>query len=149
MGDEHTVSCCGTAHSHGQGGHRDGGQTTFRLFLPAIISFILLFLGLAFDNHWIPGPSFFEAQVRLLWYGVAYLPVGIPVIRSMFRAVARKAVFSEFTLMTIATLGAFFIGEYPEGVAVMLFYTVGENLQDIAVRRAKGNIRALLDQRPD
>src|SRR5690606_14365093 len=55
----------------------------------------------------------------------------------------------EFTLMVIATLGAFLIGEYPEGVAVTLFYTVGENLQGMAVRGAKGNIKALLDQRPD
>src|SRR5690606_26813354 len=57
--------------------------------------------------------------------------------------------FSEFFLMGIATLGAFAIGEYPEAVAVMLFYTVGEIFQSLAVTRAKGNIKALLDQRPD
>lgn len=57
--------------------------------------------------------------------------------------------FSEFFLMTIATVGAFAIGEYPEAVAVMLFYSVGEVFQSMAVNRAKGNIKTLLDQRPD
>lgn len=60
-----------------------------------------------------------------------------------------KDYFSEFTLMIIATLGAFYIGEYPEGVAVMLFYTVGELFQDKAVDKAKRNIGALLDVRPE
>ncbi|SEL14293.1 heavy metal translocating P-type ATPase [Parapedobacter koreensis] len=120
-----------------------------KLFLPAIVSLVLLLFGLAFDNSWIPAPTFFEGWARLGWYIVAYLPVGLPVIGEMFRAFAKKEFFSEFTLMTLATVGAFFIGEYPEGVAVMLFYTVGENLQSLAVRRAKGNIKALLDQRPD
>jgi Cd2+/Zn2+-exporting ATPase len=58
-------------------------------------------------------------------------------------------VFSEFFLMGIATIGAFAIGEYPEGVAVMLFYAVGEVFQTLAVKRAKANIKSLLDQRPD
>ncbi|WP_188467930.1 heavy metal translocating P-type ATPase, partial [Marivirga lumbricoides] len=57
--------------------------------------------------------------------------------------------FTEFFLMSIATLGAFAIGEYPEGVAVMLFYAVGELFQNAAVKRAKGNIKALLDVRPN
>ncbi|HBU77758.1 MAG TPA: cadmium-translocating P-type ATPase, partial [Muricauda sp.] len=57
--------------------------------------------------------------------------------------------FTEFFLMSIATLGAFAIGEYPEGVAVMLFYAVGELFQNAAVNRAKGNIKALLDVRPN
>src|SRR5690606_34003429 len=58
-------------------------------------------------------------------------------------------IFSEFFLMGIATIGAFAIGEYPEGVAVMLFYAVGEVFQTMAVSRAKTNIKSLLDQRPD
>jgi Cd2+/Zn2+-exporting ATPase len=58
-------------------------------------------------------------------------------------------IFNEFVLMGIATLGAFFIGEYPEGVTVMLFYAIGELFQGAAVRRAKSSIKALLDQRPD
>ena len=58
-------------------------------------------------------------------------------------------IFSEFLLMSIATIGAFAIGEYPEGVAVMLFYAIGEIFQTLAVTRAKANIKTLLDQRPD
>jgi len=149
MGNEQTASCCETSRSHSDDHSHGTGRSSAKLFLPAIISLFLLLLGLAFDNAWLPRPPFFEGWLRFAWYGAAYLPVGGPVIREMFQAIAKTELFSEFTLMTIATLGAFFIGEYPEGVAVMLFYTVGENLQGLAVRRAKGNIKALLDQRPD
>lgn len=149
MVEGNTASCCETSHSHSEGHSHGASSSTVKLFLPAIISFFLLLLGLAFDNALLPQPPFFEGWARLVWYGAAYLPVGGPVISEMFKAIAKKESFSEFTLMTIATLGAFFIGEYPEGVAVMLFYTVGENLQSIAVSRAKGSIKAMLDQRPD
>ena len=60
-----------------------------------------------------------------------------------------KDFFNEFLLMSIASIGAFCIGEYPEAVAVMLFYSVGEALQEQAVEKAKGNIQALLDVRPE
>ncbi|WP_262248077.1 heavy metal translocating P-type ATPase [Parapedobacter soli] len=149
MVEGNTVSCCDVAHPQSGAHSRATDRSVFGLFIPAIISFLLLLLGLAFDQDWLPRPTFFTGWLRVAWYGIAYLPVGGPVIRQMFQAFAKHDVFSEFTLMTIATLGAFFIGEYPEGVAVMLFYSVGENLQGLAVRRAKGNIKALLDQRPD
>src|SRR5690606_38634329 len=64
-------------------------------------------------------------------------------------SIRKGEIFSEFFLMGIATIGAFTIGEYPEGVAVMLFYSVGEVFQTLAVKRAKANIKSLLDQRPD
>ena len=66
-----------------------------------------------------------------------------------WEGIREKDYFSEFTLMIVATLGAFYIGEYPEGVAVMLFYTIGELFQNKAVDRAKRNIGALLDVRPE
>jgi Cd2+/Zn2+-exporting ATPase len=116
-------------------------------FIPAAISFALLLLGIVFDNYWsIP---FFENGVRVLWYGVAYVPVGFPVLKDAWKGIRRGEVFTEFLLMTIATLGAFAIGEFPEGVAVMLFYSVGEIFQTLAVKRAKSSIKKLLDQRPD
>nr|WP_154671070.1 heavy metal translocating P-type ATPase [Proteiniphilum saccharofermentans] len=94
--------------------------------------------------------SFFENQwVRLVWYLIAYFPVGIPVLKEAWEAMKEKDIFNEFTLMSIATIGAFFIGEYPEGVAVMLFYSIGELFQQAAVNRAKRNIGALLDVRPE
>lgn len=84
-----------------------------------------------------------------MWYLVAYIPVGLPVLKEAYESITKGDVFSEFFLMGIATVGAFAIGEYPEGVAVMLFYSVGEVFQAMAVTRAKSNIKSLLDQRPD
>ena len=96
------------------------------------------------------GISFFDNQwTRLGWYLVAYFPVGIPVLKEALGAMRKKDIFNEFSLMSIATIGAFFIGQFPEGVAVMLFYSIGELFQDAAVNRAKRNIGALLDVRPE
>ena len=116
-------------------------------YIPAISSFILLLSALLLDH--IVVPTWFNGYMRIVWYAVAYLPVGLPVVIDALKAILRKDVFSEFFLMSIATIGAFAIGEYPEGVAVMLFYAVGELFQSAAVKRAKGNIKALLDVRPD
>lgn len=112
-----------------------------------VISFVLLIGGITMSATNI---SFFENQwVRLVWYLIAYFPVGIPVLKEAWEAMKEKDIFNEFTLMSIATIGAFFIGEYPEGVAVMLFYSIGELFQQAAVNRAKRNIGALLDVRPE
>ncbi len=140
----------GHDHDHEEGDghdHSGGSQTTFQMFLPAIISLILLFAAIALDN-WFP-QSWFTGWVRIVWYAIAYLPVGFPVIKEAVESIGKGEIFSEFLLMTIATIGAFAIGEYPEGVAVMLFYAVGEVFQTMAVKRAKANIKSLLDQRPD
>ena len=94
-------------------------------------------------------PFFREGYFSLIWYVVAYLPVGLPVMKEAWESMKDKDYFSEFTLMFVATLGAFYIGEYPEGVAVMLFYSVGELFQEKAVDKAKRNIGALLDVRPE
>lgn len=94
-------------------------------------------------------PFFREGYFSLIWYIVAYLPVGLPVMKEAWESMKDKDYFSEFTLMFVATLGAFYIGEYPEGVAVMLFYSVGELFQEKAVDKAKRNIGALLDVRPE
>lgn len=130
----------GHDHSHASG-------SAMKLFTPAIISFVLLMTAIALDN-WI-AQDWFEGWLRIVWYVVAYVPVGFPVIKDAVVSIRKGDIFSEFFLMAIATIGAFAIGEYPEGVAVMLFYAVGEVFQTLAVSRAKGNIKALLDQRPD
>lgn len=140
----------GHDHNHEEGdGHDHSGskQSTFQMFLPAIISLCLLLLAIAFDN-WIP-QTWFTGWVRIAWYAVAYIPVGFPVMKEAFESIGKGEIFSEFLLMSIATIGAFAIGEYPEGVAVMLFYAIGEVFQTLAVKRAKANIKSLLDQRPD
>lgn len=120
--------------------------SVWKKYLPAIISLIMLLIGIALDNY--IKPSFFTAYIRLAWYLIAYLPVGFPVIKEAFQAILKGEFFTEFTLMGLATIGAFSIGEYPEGVAVMLFYGIGELFQSAAVNRAKNNIKALLDVRP-
>ncbi len=127
--------------------HSSSTQTTFQMFLSPIISLALLLIALALDNL-IPQP-WFTGWVRIAWYVAAYLPVGFPVLKEAVASMGKGEIFSEFLLMSIATIGAFAIGEYPEGVAVMLFYAVGEVFQTLAVKRAKTNIKALLDQRPD
>jgi Zn2+/Cd2+-exporting ATPase len=116
-------------------------------YIPATISFVLLLTGILFEQ--VFKPAFFEGYVKLIWYLVAYVPVGLPVMIDAVKSIAKGAFFSEFLLMTIATVGAFFIGEYSEGVAVMVFYSVGELFQSLAVARAKRSIKALLDIRPD
>ena len=131
-------------HSHD---HENGEQTNFQLFYPVLLSFTLLMVGIIAD-HWLK-LDWFSGYIRLIWYLVAYIPVGLPVLKESFEGITKGDIFSEFLLMSIATLGAFAIGEYPEGVAVMLFYSVGEIFQSLAVSKAKSNIKSLLDQRPD
>lgn len=130
-------------HSHGD----EGEESTWKTYLPAGISFLLLITGIIFDNY--VKPSFFVGYARVVWYIVAYLPVGLPVMKDAVKAIINKEFFTEFFLMSVATIGAFTIGEYPEGVAVMLFYAIGELFQTAAVNRAKRSIKALLDIRPD
>ncbi|WP_394678870.1 heavy metal translocating P-type ATPase [uncultured Sphingobacterium sp.] len=143
------ASSHGHDHSHDEDGHdhSTAGASQMQLFLPALISFILLIAAIAMDN-WI-AQAWFKDWVRSGWYIVSYLPVGYPVIRDALKSIAKGEIFSEFLLMSIATIGAFAIKEYPEAVAVMLFYAVGEVFQTLAVSKAKSNIKALLDQRPD
>ena len=96
------------------------------------------------------GVEFFASSaVRFCWYLGAYFPVGLPVLREAWNGMRQRDFFTEYTLMSLAAIGAFYIGEYPEGVAVMLFYSIGEALQERAVERARRNIRALVDIRPE
>lgn len=136
--------CCSCSCSQADA---DNSPSVWKKYLPAIISFIFLLAGLVTD-FWVK-PAFFSGNIRLFWYLIAYIPVGLPVIKEAFEAILQKDFFNEFTLMVVATLGAFFIGEYPEGVVVMLFYSVGELFQASAVNKARNNIKALLDIRPE
>ncbi len=134
-------------HDHEHDHSHDNNASTFELFRPAIISFVFLISGILFD--YVFHFPWFQGWLRLVWFLLAYLPVGLPVLKDAFKSISKGNFFSEFFLMGIATIGAFAIGEYPEGVAVMLFYSVGEAFQTMAVSRAKANIKSLLDQRPD
>ena len=91
----------------------------------------------------------FQNRPALALFLISYGFVGGPVVIKAMKAISRGQVFSEHFLMSVATMGAFFIGEYPEGVAVMLFYLVGELFQNRAVGRSRKQIAALMDIRPD
>lgn len=114
----------------------EGKDELVRLVLGAF----LFVLALVFD---------FPKSLELMIYLTSYIIVGGEVVLRAGRNILRGQVFDENFLMAIATIGAFLIGEYPEGVAVMLFYQVGEIFQDMAVNNSRKSIRALMDIRPD
>lgn len=139
-----SCKCCCT---HGHTAIQEKRNSLLKDYWRIILSALLLFGGLILNAT---DTTFFKGEyVPFIWYLLAYLPVGLPVMREAWESILQKDVFSEFTLMSIATLGAFYIGEYPEGVAVMLFYSLGELFQDKAVDKAKRNISALLDVHPE
>lgn len=90
-----------------------------------------------------------DGVVRLLTFLVPYAIVGYDVVFEALRNIAHGQVFDENFLMSVATIGAFFVADYPEAVAVMLFYQVGELFQSIAVGKSRKSIAALMDIRPD
>lgn len=138
-------SCC--AHECASEKEVEVKISIFQEYWKAGLSFILLISGIIMNA--LDFAFFHKEYVALAWYIVAYLPVGLPVLKEAWEGMKEKDYFSEFTLMVVATIGAFYIGEYPEGVAVMLFYTIGELFQGKAVDKAKRNIVALLDARPE
>lgn len=117
-----------------------------KLYFRLSASMLMLLGGLVVS--WEFSDMFVGKWTRFCWYFVAYLLVAVPVMREAWETIKQRDIFNEFTLMLLASVGAFAIGEYPEGVAVMLFYSIGEMLQERAVRKAKENIGQLLDVRP-
>ena len=103
-------------------------------------SALLLAIGMIFT---------FPTLLEVIIFAASYLLVGWKILYRAGRNILRGQVFDENFLMSIATLGAFFIGEYPEGVAVMLFYQVGELFQDLAVNRSRKSIADLMDIKPE
>ncbi|MEO8768554.1 MAG: heavy metal translocating P-type ATPase [Ferruginibacter sp.] len=137
-GDEHSDD---DGHNHG-GEEGEGWKGHWPLLTSFAILMVLLVLQFGFKYT----PAF---PVDLIIYLVAYLLAGYNVLYLAFRKAKRFDFFNEFFLMSVATIGAFAIGSYSEGVAVMVFYSIGEWFQDSAVSKAKRSIKALLDIRPD
>ena len=134
---------CGCAHSHcAVSSASEGWNTCIRLSF----SMVLLLGGLVFQ--WSKVPFFQREWVALCWFLVGWVPVAMPVMRDAWHTIREHDFFNEFTLMLVASLGAFYIGEYPEALAVMLFYSIGEWFQDKAVEKARRHIKSLLDVRP-
>ena len=103
------------------------------------LALFLIAMVIKFENEWINNGIFI----------VSYIIVGFEILRKAVRSIFRGKVFDENFLMSIATLGAFAIGEFPEAVAVMLFYQVGELFQDYAIDKSRKSIASLMDIRPD
>lgn len=130
-------------HNHDE---EDKDESGWKAHLPLLSSLAILLVMLVLDFGFKYKPPF---PVDLIIYVIAYLLAGYNVLNLAFRKAKRFDLFNEFFLMSVATIGAFAIGSYSEGVAVMVFYSIGEWFQDAAVSNAKRNIKALLDVRPD
>ena len=138
--------CCGSEACSTEQIPRQEDKLTFfqryREYSLAVVSFVLLVVGIILKEF--VEPNWFTQPLQLALFGMAYLPVGGPVLWSAIKQIGKGNIFNEFFLMGIATIGAFFLGEYAEGVAVMLFYAVGELFNGAAVKRAKKSIESLL-----
>lgn len=128
------------SHSH-EHSHSHGGEDTDKIKKKLLIGGILFVLGI-----FIPKTLFIP---KLAVFLASYFIIGGDVLLSAVKNILKGQVFDENFLMAVATVGAFAIGEYPEGVAVMLFYQLGELFQGIAVNNSRKSIIALMDIRPD
>lgn len=151
MSDKHSAGCCSHHESHDHShrndhSHEHGEFNLRREIIPLGISLVLFLIGLIFNQplHNTPG-AIAEYAVLI----PAYLISGWTVLTSAGRNILRGQIFDENFLMTIATLGAIAIHELPEGVAVMLFFQIGELFQGFAVGRSRRSIKSLLEVRPD
>ncbi|WP_394542701.1 heavy metal translocating P-type ATPase [Priestia aryabhattai] len=129
----------GHAHSHGHD-HDHGNENTKKMFARLGIGAVLAGIGM-----FAPVSGIAELGLFL----IAYIIIGGDIVLRAVKNIIRGQVFDEHFLMALATIGAFAIKQYPEGVAVMLFYQVGELFQSIAVNRSRKSISALMDIRPD
>lgn len=120
--------------------------STLRRFSAECLSLVMLLAGVAGSHFGLFGRA---AWPEAVWYAAAALPVARDIAARTFGAWRRLDFFNEYTLMLLAAVGAFLVGEYPEGVAVLLFYSVGEKLEASASDRARDRIRSLLERIPD
>ncbi|MFH6997406.1 heavy metal translocating P-type ATPase [Flavobacterium sp. FlaQc-57] len=139
---QQTIHTDDDGHDHNATDTDSGWKSHWQLLLAIIILVAMLVLEFGFEFV----PPF---PANLIIFSAAYLLSGYNVLYMAYRKAKRFDFFNEFFLMSVATIGAFAIGSYSEGVAVMAFYSVGEWFQDAAVNRAKRSIQALLDIRPD
>lgn len=131
----HGCDCdCGHDHEHEQ----DVRQTVIRLLISAVFLVVGLVLHHLEQTWWCLAACI-----------LAYLPVGLRVVWEAVENLLNGKVFDENFLMTVATVGAFFVGEYPEAAAVMLFYRLGELFEHIALDRSRNSVSALMEIRPD
>lgn len=148
--EHHHEHGCGCGHDHEHGGDIEGKEIA-KIFLAGIFLVAAIFVGkYSYELSDKLAISFGTVEtVSLILYLISYFTVGGEVVKTAVRNIMKGKVFDENFLMALATVGAFFIGEYPEAVAVMMFYQVGEMFQDYAVGKSRKSISALMDIRPD
>lgn len=146
----HHCNCHSSKQPENRPATDDAPAPARRAGLGKIISALFLLSGWLTDcflsdtwsiAHW-------NGWLRVLWFFIALLPVCLPVLAEAWRGWRQGDYFNEFTLMAVAAIGAFAIGEYPEAVAVMLFYAVGEYFQEHASERARNDIRHMVELHP-
>lgn len=148
-GHEHHHDNCGCGehehnHDHAHGNNSDEEDGIKGELIQIGIGIVLFAAGMAVEKSGI-----FMTGIALAVFIAAYLVLGGEVLMTAVKNIFRGKVFDENFLMSIATIGAFFIGEYPEAVGVMLFYRIGELFEDIAVGRSRKQIMEAVDLRPE
>ncbi|MDE5670719.1 MAG: HAD-IC family P-type ATPase, partial [Eubacterium sp.] len=141
--------CCehGHSHNHGDGcgcGHDHGAEVNKKDFIFKIVCGIV-FLVLGYILHEFTD---INEKIPLICFGISYLIVGFNIIKEAVEGILHGSIFNENLLMGIASIGAFAIGEYTEGCAVVLLYTIGEFLQDLAVGKSRKSISEMIDSKP-
>lgn len=142
-------SHCGH-HNHNGGDNHNGAVMQYKNEL-FTLSFMVLGLVIGYCGVFSSLAVSSGIDLRLIeaiYYVLTLVPVGMPILMVTFESWGRLDFFNEFTLMMLASVGAFFIGEYPEGVAILLFYSFGEKLEDSASDKARKRISSLLDRMP-
>ena len=140
-------SACSCGHEYGDGcsfGHKHGGEVNKKAFALKMVFGIAFFIAGYLINEFAALPFY----VPLIVFAVSYIIVGLNIIKEAVEGVFHGNIFNENFLMTIASIGAFIIGEYAEGCAVVILYTIGEFLQDIAVGKSRKSITEMIQSAP-
>lgn len=130
---------CGCGHNHEHGGEVNKGEFAFKV----ICGGILLVIGYILEEF-----TDINSYIPLICFAISYLIVGFNIIKEAVEGVIHGNIFNENLLMGIASIGAFAIGEYIEGCAVVLLYTIGEFLQDLAVGKSRKSISDMIEMKP-
>lgn len=148
-GHERHHDGCGCGHDHGHEHHHDGcgcghDHGEEELPIPRLAVGVAVFIAAIILQHTVN-----IQMLTVIFYIAAYVLLGYDIVLNALKNIVKGHVFDENLLMSVASIGAFLLGDYPEAVSVMLFYRIGETLQDKAVDKSRKSITDLMDIRPD